>query len=182
MAEYYFDIETYGTGEKPNPDKDKIITIQFQKIDLRTGKAIGELEILKEWESSEKEIVERFFKRFFADEYVWDFVAVGFNLNFEWEFLIAKFEKYIAGKFTSKDFHYSIPQVDLKPLVVLLNKGNFKGATLGKFTNKSQSGGIIKSYYENKQFEEIEKYIAEEANAYLDFLQKINSNIGKLIE
>ena len=38
MAEYYFDIETYSPNEKPNPDTDKIITIQFQRIDLRTGK------------------------------------------------------------------------------------------------------------------------------------------------
>lgn len=55
MAEYYFDIETYPPNEKPNPDTDKIITIQFQRIDLRTGKPIGELKILREWNSSVNE-------------------------------------------------------------------------------------------------------------------------------
>jgi len=67
MAEYYFDIETYSPGEKPNPETDKIITIQFQRIDLKTGKPREKLEILKEWESSEKQIVTEFFNRFFAD-------------------------------------------------------------------------------------------------------------------
>ena len=67
MAEYYFDIETYSPGERPNPETDKIITIQFQRIDLRTGEPKGELIILKEWESSEKEIVIQFFNQFFRD-------------------------------------------------------------------------------------------------------------------
>ena len=49
MAEYYFDIETYSPGEKPNPETDKIISIQFQRIDLRTGKPLENPTILKEW-------------------------------------------------------------------------------------------------------------------------------------
>ena len=48
MAEYYFDIETYSPGEKPNPETDKIITIQFQRIDLRSGEPKEDLIILKE--------------------------------------------------------------------------------------------------------------------------------------
>jgi len=67
MAEYYFDIETYSPGERPNPEKDKIIVIQYQKIDLRSGEPRGDLIILKEWESSEKEIVTQFFNQFFRD-------------------------------------------------------------------------------------------------------------------
>ena len=51
MAEYYFDIETYSPREKPDPETDKIITIQFQRIDLKTGEPRGDLIILKEWKS-----------------------------------------------------------------------------------------------------------------------------------
>ncbi len=47
---YYFDIETYSPNEKPDPKTDKILTIQFQKIDIKTGEKQGELQILKEWE------------------------------------------------------------------------------------------------------------------------------------
>lgn len=183
MAEYYFDIETYSPGEKPNPETDKIITIQFQRIDLKTGKPREELTILKEWESSEKQIVTAFFSKFLTDGLsVWNFIPVGYNLNFEWEFLISKFEKHLGKKLASKDLHYKIPHLDLKPIVVLLNDGNFVGAKLDNFTNKLQEGKAIKEYYENKQFDNIEAYIKNEADSFLEFLQKIKSNIHKLVE
>ena len=56
MASYYLDIETTGL----NPKVDKIITIQFQQLDMNTGSPVGELIILKEWESSEKEMLKQF--------------------------------------------------------------------------------------------------------------------------
>ena len=59
MGTFYLDIETTGL----DPKKDKIITIQFQELERNTGKAIGELVILKEWESSEKEILEQFISK-----------------------------------------------------------------------------------------------------------------------
>ena len=51
MTEYYFDIETLGT----DPQDDKIITIQYQK--LEDGQPVEDMVILKEWESSEGDIV-----------------------------------------------------------------------------------------------------------------------------
>lgn len=183
MAEYYFDIETYSPQDRPNPETDKIITIQFQRIDLKTGKPRENLVILKEWESSEKQIVTEFFNRFFAEGLnIWNFVPVGYNLNFEWEFLISKFEKHLGKKLASKDLHYRIPHLDLKPIVVLLNDGNFVGAKLDNFTDKTHDGKAIKNYYGNKQYGEIEKYIKNETESFLKFLQKINSNIRKLVE
>lgn len=183
MAEYYFDIETYSPKEKPDPETDKIITIQFQRIDLKTGEARGELIILKEWESSEKEIVTQFFNQFFKNRLnIWKFVPVGFNLNFEWEFLISKFEKHLGKKLASRDLHYKIPHLDLKPVIVLLNDGNFVGAKLDKFTNKPHDGESIKEWYENKQYNRIEQYIKDEAKAFLKFLQKIRKNIHKVLE
>lgn len=124
-----------------------------------------------------------FFNKFFADGMsVWNFIPVGYNLNFEWEFLICKFERYLGKKLTSKDLHYRIPHLDLKPIVVLLNDGNFVGTKLDNFTDKSQDGKAIKGYYENKQFDKIEDYIKNEADSFLKFLQKIKSNIHKLVE
>jgi len=60
------------------------------------------------------------------------------------EFLISKFEKHLGKKLTSKDLHYKRPHLDLKPIVVLLNDGNFVGAKLDKFTNKPCDGRSIK--------------------------------------
>ena len=44
LVEHYFDIETTGL----EPEHDKIITIQIQKLVGRTGEPIGEIDILKE--------------------------------------------------------------------------------------------------------------------------------------
>jgi len=181
MTEYYFDMETYSPGERPDPGTDKIITIQFQGVDLKTGKAIGKLNILKEWESDEKSIITRFYNQFFSrGSSVWNFVPVGFKLSFEWEFLMAKFNKYLGKSFTSRDFHYSRPSVDLHSFVVLLNDGNFKGASLDNFSNKIQNGSDIKEWYEQKRYDLIEAYIKNETESYLELLQKIRSNIHLL--
>lgn len=51
MTEYYFDIETLGT----DPQQDKILAIQYRK--LEGGEPVDDLITLKEWESSEGEIV-----------------------------------------------------------------------------------------------------------------------------
>ena len=56
MGNFYLDIETTGL----DPNVDEIITIQFQELGRNSGEAIGPLVILKSWESSEKEIIQRF--------------------------------------------------------------------------------------------------------------------------
>ena len=183
MAEYYFDIETYSPQDKPNPETDKIITIQFQRIDLRTGKPREDLVILKEWESSEKQIVTEFFNRFFAEgSNIWNFVPVGYNLNFEWEFLISKFEKYLGKKLTSRDLHFKRPHLDLMTIIVFLNEGEFKGAKISNYTGKAHNGINVKKWYENGEYDKIEEYVREEAEGFLDFLQKLLKNVKKLLE
>ena len=46
MGNYYLDIETTGLKEF----EDKITTIQYVELERDTGKQLGELTILKEWE------------------------------------------------------------------------------------------------------------------------------------
>ena len=53
---YYLDIETTGK----DPMQDKIITIQYQKLDRYTANPVDSLKILKEWESDEKAILTKF--------------------------------------------------------------------------------------------------------------------------
>lgn len=178
MPEYYLDIETYSQeGGRPNPERDKIISIQFQRIDLRTGKPVGDLIILKEWESSEKEIVRDFHDNYFKKtDNVWDFIPVGMCLHFEFEFLKNKFNKYLGTKYTSKELYYDPPQLDIRSLLVLLNGGVFKGASLDRFTAKSLDGSVIAGLYEKKDFKAIEEYIAVETDAYLAFIQNFARN------
>src|SRR3989338_675408 len=123
--------------------------------------------------STAKQIVTEFFDRFLADgSNIWDFVPIGIQLNFEWEFIISKSNKYLDKKLVSRDLHYSRPYIDIKSILVLLNNGNFKGASLSNFTDKSQDWKVIKNYYEKRQFDKIENYIINETNAFFVFLQK----------
>ena len=173
MTAYYFDIETYSPNIRPDPVTDKIITIQYQEIDLETGQPIKPLVILKEWESSEKEIVSRFYNEFLNGKSVWNFVPVGFNLNFDFEFLREKIRKYVGNVISARNLYYYRPRIDLKPIVVLLNNGEFKGASLDNFTRKPHNGSVIRKWYETQQYDEILTYIKEENEAFMEFLRKI---------
>jgi len=183
VAEYYLDIEVYSPKRRPDPKRDKVITIQYQKIDMRTGKPRGDLKIMKEWESSEEEIVKKFHDRFFKKQKtVWDFIPVGNNLNFEFEFMQEKFNKFCHTDYTSFNFHYNMPHFDIHPLLLILNNGEFKGSGLHNFTGKKTSGVVIKDYYEDQDYDKIIQYIEEETEAFLIFLQKIMGNSSKWLK
>lgn len=171
MEAHYFDIETYSAGDKPNSKEDKIITIQFLKFDLETGKPIGKLQILKEYEQSEEEIVKFIYKWFFSRN-PWQFIPVGFNLNFEWEFLCEKFKQYNIIDMPLGEFYNKYPQIDLKSLAVIKENG-FIGAKLSSISQKEDDGNVIKQYYEDKDFKKIEEYILKETKAFLKLYKKV---------
>lgn len=168
MAKYYLDIETYSPGERPNPKTDKVITIQFQELDSVKGHATGPLHILKEWESSEKEIVKEFSKLFKP----WDFIPVGNSLAFERSFLREKFRKHLGRKVENSELDYNFPSIDIQPLFVLLNGGAFKGCGMHNFTTKKTNGSFVSAWYEDKDYGQIVKYVKEEAEAFIEFYQR----------
>jgi len=169
----YFDIETYSKGEYPNAKTDKIISIQIQKMNIKTGDKIGDLTILKEWEKSEEEIIKLVYKFYFSRP--WEFKPIGFNLYFEWQFLKEKFKQYNL-KIVDFDFFFNIPQIDLKSLSVI-KKGEFKGASLSFISDKKEDGNIIKELYENKEFIKIENYIIDECDSFIKMYKEISKKI-----
>ena len=177
MPAYYFAMEGYNIGEIPDPAVDKLITIQYQKIDLPSGEPLGELKILKEWEGSEKSIVTTFYNLFFKPEMpVTHFIPVGMSLDYEYEMIISKFKKYNLHLMTSHELYYKRPRFDLKPIIVLLNDGRFTGARLDSFSSKKCDENHVQEWYENKDFTTIERYIREEAEGFLKLLQYLNKN------
>ena len=87
MGNYYLDIETTGLDEVQN----KITTIQYVELERGTGRQLGELTILKEWELGEKEMLRKFIEDSpISNRYDFDFVPVGYNLGFEHKFLLEK--------------------------------------------------------------------------------------------
>ena len=72
------------------------------------------------------------------------------------------------------------PFLDLKTVAVLMNKGEFKGASLHKMTNKPHSGAIVIEWYNEKKYEEIENYIKNETESFCEWLTKLYVKLPKL--
>lgn len=162
MSNYYLDIETTGL----DPIKDKIITIQYQKLHRNTAEPIGKLRILKEWENSEKEILKEFLMSTgILNSYPFTFIPTGYNLTFEHNFISEKCTRY---KFPHVDI-LSRPFLDLRACGVIMNKGEFKGSGLDRITNKPRNGSAIPGWYEKKEYDKIIDYVESEAREFIRF-------------
>ena len=165
--EYYLDLETQGL----NPETDKIVTLQYQQLNSE-GDPVGNLVILKEWELGEEELIKRFLTVFRK----WEFIPVGMNLGFDFRFLLTKIQKYTGGKIDLLELS-SFPHLDIKPILVLMNGGNFKGAKLSNFTEKGQNGIAIPLYYKNKEYDKILGYVEKEAIEFIKFYKYLKNNL-----
>lgn len=152
QLEYYFDIETVSKKEEDcspectanlSPETGKIATIQFQRLDTLNGNPIGNLEILKEWDSTEGDIIEKF--KDLIKGHPFKFIPIGHNLSFDFKFLYAKLKEYFPDiEFTPFYFWYDRAHLDIKPIIVILNNGSFSGAKLSRFTKKDENGKFIR--------------------------------------
>ncbi|MFH1391117.1 MAG: ribonuclease H-like domain-containing protein [Candidatus Diapherotrites archaeon] len=175
MGNFYFDIETTGLDAK----KSKIITIQYQELDRHTGEAISDLIILKEWESSERDIIEKFIKDSKIDSnYAFDFIPTGYNLGFEHNFLRERTAKHSLNPLDI----LSKPFIDLRSIGILMNNGEFKGSGLDKITNKETDGSQIPVWYENKEYSRIIQYIENETKSFIEFNAWLYKEMPSLLE
>ena len=170
---YYLDIETTGL----DPLRHKIITIQYMELERNTAKPVGPLKILKEWESDEKTILTKFIEESgINDSYKFTFIPVGFNLQFEHSFF---WQRCISNGLKPIDI-FNRPFLDLKTVAVIMNKGEFKGASLHNMTNKPHGGGNIPQLYDEKKYAEIESYIKKEAEEFTNFCCSLYVKLPKL--
>ncbi len=172
MAECYFDMETTGT----NFDKDEIITIQWQELDRFTGEPTGELNILKSWESSEKEILGNFIPKLTG--YRWYFVFIGKNLLFDFNMLNQRMKHHNLGEFNLRNLDERVT-LDIKPVLVLM-KGAFKDydKVIPK-TNPLENKDIPRLFRERK-FPEIIQYIEDEAKDFINAFQTLKREMPSL--
>lgn len=174
MGQYYFDIETTGL----NPQENKIVSIQIQELDRNTGEKIGELIILKEWESCEKEILEEFIIGSGILEYSFNFIPVGYNLGFEHKFLMERTKIYNLPTVDILDN----PFLDLKSIGVLMNRGEFRGSGLDKITGKKSDGSLLPTWYKEKQFDKILEYVRLEAEEFIKLNSWLYKKMPELLE
>lgn len=172
LTEYYFDMETTGTDF----DKDEIITIQWQRLGF-AGEPIGELNILKSWESSEKEILGNFIPKLTG--YRWDFVFVGKNLLFDFYMLNQRMKQHNLGEFNLRNLDERIT-LDISHVLVLMNKGDFRGyEKLIPKTNPLENKDIPRLFRERK-FPEIIQYIKDEAKDFIKAFQTLKREMPSL--
>lgn len=72
---------------------------------------------------------------------------------------------------------YDHPHIDIKPILVILNEGSFKGASLEKFIGKKDSGAKIPEWYAKRDYAAIEKYIRDEAERFISFYQRLKEKM-----
>ncbi len=175
MANFYLDIETAGVDVR----RDQILTIQFQPLDRSTGQPISALRILKAWESSEKQILEQFIAESGAlDPCPFAFIAVGFNLMFEHNFLKTR---SVAHGLPEIDI-LARPFIDLKAVGVLMRRGEFKGTSLDVLTGKQGNGSQIAGWYAAGDFDAIVRYIEQEAGEFIRFYAWLCARMPNLWE
>jgi len=175
MTFYYLDTETTGF----NPKEDKIITIQYQKVD-NVGKAWGDLIILKEWELGEEEMVRKFFKVFFKENNPFNFIPIQQNSLFDFQFLLERFKRYNLITNDKIDFLFKIPIVDIHSTLIIANNMYFKNSGLNYFTAKKDSGIIIPDLYAKKEYAKIEEYIKQETKSFIDAFEILCRELPKL--
>ena len=183
LTEYYFDIETAPTEQYRreewaaiDPAKAKIISIQYQPLDGRTGKPLGELVVLREWEddSSEKIIVEKF-RTLFVDGGKWNFVPIGNNLGFENRFMKYKLKQF-CGLDGLRLGHR--PMVDLIHVMIIMNGGDFRNST--RFLGKLGLAANMTEWYYTKDWPAIENYVRKEAEDFVDAYTILKEEIPKI--
>ena len=174
MGQVYLDIETTGI----DPKEEKILTIQYQELDRNTGEAIGELIILKEWESSEKEIIQKFLKDTkILDNYKFNFIPVGYNLNLEHNFLKQRAQIHNLPDIDILDR----PFIDLRAIGIIMNRGEFRGSGLDKLTGKDGTGKNVPIWYNNGEYDLIIRYIEIETREFIKFNQWLYKKMPKLL-
>ena len=178
MTEYYFDIETYSKGAKPEPAKDKIITIQFQELSTREGKPLGKLKILTEWQlKSERALLAEFRRRFLTGR-DFDFIPIGENLyGFDLISVLHRLNKHFHLHL-NMDFFRDRPVIDIKPTLVMMNKGSFKDYQ--RLLGKRGQAHLVKQWYENQEYPTIEKYIRREADNFILKYQMLKKQLATM--
>lgn len=177
-GKFSVDSETTGFNEY----EDKIITIQFQKVD-NFGRAIDDLIILKEWEFGEEQIIKWFFTLINNRQNKMDIVLLMQNHHFDFRFLITKFKQYglIDKNISDLSFLYKfVPIIDINSILILNNNFYFKGAGLTNMTEKKGNASDIPIWYENKQYDLIEEYIIQEMQSFNKAFGKIYNHIQTL--
>jgi len=201
MGYFFIDIETFVDKEVPesglNPylSSSKIICITYNYYDEfhLSEKHIKRPTILKEWETSEVDILSRIYNflriKIDVDTHL---KIIGFNnLKFDMTYLFGRLViNKIAPSEEIYDIFYRRPHcIDLGQLSQIISNSKFKEILnisqkeANKFFGlpvKKASGKDVSNFYRNKEFEKIIEYVNEEFSfelLYINLRRYIYKNI-----
>ena len=101
--------------------------MQYQRLSTEDGKPEGDLHILTEWDhGSEKEMLD-VFRKIFVTGKDFDFIPIGVNLyGYDLIAIIHKMNYYFNLNL-DMTFFRNRPVIDIKPILVIMNRGVLKG-------------------------------------------------------
>jgi len=178
MSLYYFDIETTGI----EPGINMVVTIQYARLTKDFEPAM-DLEVLGVWEfKSERELIKKFLEdsKFFEDNFA--FVPVGVNLIYDILFIYTRAKHYKLVNKPFIDILRSKPFIDLKPILVIINRGEFREFTkfVGRYKQTEIRGNDVPTLYARKDYDSIVKYVKDEYQAVLEVLKQIKKALERL--
>jgi len=183
MGYFFVDIETYLSKDNPNSGlnpyekESKILAIAYNYYDEfhLSEKHVTPPTILKEWESSEKQILEKFFNflkiKVELDQHI---KIIGFNhLKFDIPYIIGRLvvNKVSNNREIHEIFFRRPHYIDLGQISQILSGNKFKEIfnvnqkTANSFFDiplKKESGKKVSEYYKTKDFEKIREYVKSE--------------------
>ena len=177
----YFDIETFSENGFRS-DNTKVITIQYEDYS-------GNFKILKEWEGSEKKILQIFWN----DLKMWKregfLTLIGHNvLRFDVPTIISRMSANgIDTQQNLEEFFKGIAVADTMQCMLPFNNMRFKGLSSVniskhlKIKEPNHKNTEIESFYKNKEFDKIEDHARADIEFVKDLYWKLKKeNIEKL--
>jgi len=170
----YLDIETYSPRKEPSFE-DKIILIG---LEIR-----GDVRLLKEWESSEKNILSEFYSLLKGKVGKETVTLIGWNLvRFDILFLTYRIWKHNIDSLANifEVFRKAYWR-DLRLCLLPFNKYRFKGLSEDEIAKKFRiehpiySNKEISYFYENRMFKKIEGHVVSELKFLSDLSWKMRN-------
>ncbi len=172
----YMDIETF-SQDGFRAGATKVISIQYRDYE-------GNFKMLKEWESSEKDILQKFFtdlKRMKRENFL---ILIGHNiLRFDIPTLVRRMvANGIDAVDSLEDFFHNIAVVDTMQCMLPFNGMRFKGLSTEdvarklRITEPHHKNTEIESFYKNREFQKIEQHAIADLNFVQDLYWKLKND------
>jgi hypothetical protein len=133
--------------------------------------------ILKRWDSSELDILKRFYPNLTCKPF--DFIFVGKNLFFDFCMLNERLKHHGLGEIDLRCLNQRV-SIDIKPLLVIMNDGNFKGYDKVIPKTNPTTNEMIPKLYKEGEYSEIIQYIRDETKDFVQAYQVFKKEMPKL--